>query len=148
MASSSKLLRQDTIPAEDWVWSQQAHVSGKSMPIPPQNEPMLYFPRSNKRADTTPKVRPHLLPSSDIVLHQRDSKTQPHLLKTANNTTNAIEKYVLYISHWHKSEKGLARHSTVIETKTHLGILEISMRIINMILDSIHISNPPTHTPP
>lgn len=100
MASSSKLSRQDTAPAEEWVWSQHVHVPGKSMPIPPRNEPILYFPRSDKRADTTPKVQPCLLPNSDIVSHQCDSKTRPHLLpgfETVNNaaTTIAVEKYVL-----------------------------------------------------
>ena len=40
---SDRLSRQDTLPAEDPVWSYPQVAPGLPAPIPPRNEPLLYI---------------------------------------------------------------------------------------------------------
>jgi hypothetical protein len=50
--STTSLSRQDTLPAEDPLWSySQVLGPGQPAPIPLRNEPMLHIPRANHIVD-------------------------------------------------------------------------------------------------
>ena len=80
MSHASKLSRQDTLPAEDPLWSYSP-APGQPAPIPPRNEPLLFIPNHTVHANAS------CLENHSLAISEGNPRIET-LMASSINTTN------------------------------------------------------------
>ena len=71
---TKRIVRQDTLPADDPSWSNPTRLPGEPAPIPPRNEKSIYIPRETVRSNPRPASD-----ASDESARQRTLVSQPEV---------------------------------------------------------------------